>query len=212
MLQRLRAPAEVAGVHVLVGIGRRDTVFRERALALPAQGVEAARRVRERKGGKRRRGLFRRGVFRPPEAGEAEIDVPVNDEKSGRLQSRRGFRRFQGAELRGIDADAARDDDLFRFKQLVARTMSAEATTLLVDAYYGRELLPEIAAPCLPMLAYEADVYRISNDDRITVLPDNLKVSDYSGLGVGVLKFFLYYGPNDPAAINDRKQALVVHI
>lgn len=116
------------------------------------------------------------------------------------------------AALRTARGDAARDDDLFRFKQLVARTMSAEATTLLVDAYYGRELLPEIAAPCLPMLAYEADVYRISNDDRITVLPDNLKVSDYSGLGVGVLKFFLYYSPNDPAAINDRKQALVRQI
>lgn len=44
--------------------------------------------------------------------------------------------------LREARGAAARDDDLFRFKQLVARTMSAEATTLLVDAQYGRALLP----------------------------------------------------------------------
>ena len=86
-----------------------------------------------------------------------------------------------GAALRKARGDSARDDDLFRFKQLVARTMSAEATTLLVDANLGRELLPEIAAPCLPMLAYEADVYRIADDDRMTVLPDNLMVADYRG-------------------------------
>lgn len=117
-----------------------------------------------------------------------------------------------GAALREARGDAARDDDLFRFKQLVARTMSTEATTLLVDAHYGRELLPAIAPTCVPMLAYEADVYKISNDDRITVLPDNLKVSDYPGLGVDVLKFFLYYGPNDDAAINERKHDLVRQI
>ena len=117
-----------------------------------------------------------------------------------------------GAALRRERGDAAHEDDLFLFKQLVVRTMSREATTVLVDAHYGRELLSEIQSPCLPMLAYEADVYRISDDDRITVLPDNLKVSDYPGLNVGVLKFFLYYAPNDDDAINDRKHDLVRRI
>ncbi|MSU91223.1 tagatose 1,6-diphosphate aldolase [Rhodobacteraceae bacterium 2CG4] len=117
-----------------------------------------------------------------------------------------------GAALRAARGAAAQDDDLFRFKQLVARTMSAEATTVLVDAQYGRDLLPAIAAGCVPMLAYEADVYKISNQDRITVLPDDLKIADYPGLGVGMLKFFLYYGPDDDAAINERKHALVRRI
>ena len=117
-----------------------------------------------------------------------------------------------GEALRVARGADAHGDDLFRFKKLVAETMSREATTLLVDAHYGRELLPAIKAPCLPMLAYEADVYRISNNDRITVLPDNLKVPDYPGLGVNVLKFFLYYGPDDDVAINDRKHDLVRQI
>ena len=84
-------------------------------------------------------------------------------------------------EARGADARA---DDLFRFKHLVAETLSARATTLLVDAEYGRDLLPAIRPPCVPMLGYEADVYRISDDDRITHLPENLSVADYPGLGV----------------------------
>lgn len=111
--------------------------------------------------------------------------------------------------LRAARGKAMRDDDLFTFKRIVADTMSRHATTLLVDAEFGRDLLPSIHAPCLAMMAYEADVYRIANDDRITVLPDNLKISDYSGLGVGVLKFFLYYGPDDAPDINARKQDLV---
>ena len=109
-------------------------------------------------------------------------------------------------EARGADA---RDDDLYLFKRIVAEVLSEDATTLLVDAQYGRDLLPFIKSSCVPMLAFEADVYRIANDDRITVLPDNLRISDYPGLGVGVLKFFLYYGPDDSAEINDRKHELV---
>lgn len=116
------------------------------------------------------------------------------------------------ALLREARGSRAQDDDLLHFKRIVASVMSADATTLLVDANFGRDLLPAIQPPCLPMLAYEADVYRIANDDRITVLPDNLKVSDYPGLGVGVLKFFLYYGPDDPAEVNARKHALVRQI
>ncbi|WP_127599291.1 tagatose 1,6-diphosphate aldolase [Nitratireductor alexandrii] len=114
--------------------------------------------------------------------------------------------------LREARGPAAAPDDLFRFKRLVVEALSGQATTLLVDAVHGRELLPYFAPGCEKMLAFEADVYRISNEDRITVLPDNLSVSDYPGLGVRVLKFFLYFGPRDPAEINERKFALVADI
>lgn len=117
-----------------------------------------------------------------------------------------------GAALRASRGTAALDDDLFAFKRIVAESLSPYATTLLVDSKYGRELLGSIHESCEPMLAYEADVYRISEDDRITVLPDDLNVSDYPALGVRVLKFFLYYGPNDGPELNERKQALVRRI
>ncbi|MBI1173103.1 tagatose 1,6-diphosphate aldolase [bacterium] len=117
-----------------------------------------------------------------------------------------------GALLRAARGAAADAQDLFTFKRIVAATLSRRATTLLVDSHFGRALLPAIQPPCRPMLAYEADVYRITNEDRITVLPENLMVSDYPALGVETLKFFLYYAPNDPAEVNGRKQDLVRQI
>jgi tagatose 1,6-diphosphate aldolase len=110
---------------------------------------------------------------------------------------------------RGADAE---DDDLFRFKQAVLTTLGPGATTVLVDAALGRRLLPLFPAGCAPMMAYEADVYHISDSDRITVLPHDLKVDDYQGLGVGLLKFFLWYAPDDDPALNARKCALVEQV
>ncbi|MEP2892752.1 tagatose 1,6-diphosphate aldolase [Tateyamaria sp.] len=116
------------------------------------------------------------------------------------------------AALREGRGAQARDDDLFTFKRIVVETLSPYASTMLVDAALGRELLPSYDATCTKMLAYEADVYHIVDEDRITKLPDNLKVSDYPGLNVPILKFFLYYGPNDPAELNQRKADLVSKI
>ncbi|MEP1587074.1 MAG: tagatose 1,6-diphosphate aldolase [Tateyamaria sp.] len=116
------------------------------------------------------------------------------------------------AALREGRGAQARDDDLFTFKRIVVETLSPYASTMLVDAALGRELLPSYDATCTKMLAYEADVYHIVDEDRITKLPDNLKVSDYPGLDVPILKFFLYYGPNDPAELNQRKADLVSKI
>lgn len=112
-------------------------------------------------------------------------------------------------EGRGADA---RPDDLLTFKRIVVETLSPDATTVLVDAALGRDLLASYDPACIKMLAYEADVYHITDDDRITKLPENLSVADYPGLGVPVLKFFLYYGPNDPAELNQRKADLVARI
>jgi len=117
-----------------------------------------------------------------------------------------------GAALRDGRGEQARDDDLLTFKRIVVETLSPTASTVLVDAALGRDLLPAYDPSCVRMLAYEADVYHITDEDRITKLPDNLSVSDYPGLGVQVLKFFLYYGPNDPAELNQRKADLVAQI
>ncbi|WP_136658371.1 tagatose 1,6-diphosphate aldolase [Nitratireductor sp. XY-223] len=110
------------------------------------------------------------------------------------------------AEARGPDA---RDTDLFDFKKAVVECLSPEASVLLVDAEYGRRLLPHYDPACEKLLAYEADVYRIVTSERITVLPDNLSVADYAELGVRRLKFFLYYAPRGSAETNEKKHALV---
>ncbi len=116
------------------------------------------------------------------------------------------------AALREGRGASAMETDLFDFKRIVVETLSPDATTLLVDATLGRDLLGFYDPSCTRMMAYEADVYHISDVDRMTRLPDNLSVSDFPALGVGVLKFFLYYGPNDAEDLNRRKMDLVASI
>ena len=62
------------------------------------------------------------------------------------------------------------------------------------------------------MMAYEADVYHISDSDRITKLPDNISIPDFSKLGYKVLKFFMYYAPNDSSEINRKKEDIIKKI
>jgi len=110
------------------------------------------------------------------------------------------------AEARGARTEP---DDLRRFKRAVLTTLGPEASTVLLDAEHGPALLADYPAGCAPMLAYEADVYRISNAERITVLPDHLAVADFPAMGVRQLKFFMYYAPDDDPALNARKEAIV---
>ena len=116
------------------------------------------------------------------------------------------------AAIRTARGAMAQEDDLYTFKRAVVRALSPMATTLLVDATLGPRLLADYAQTCAPMMAFEADVYRIDNADRITVLPDDLTVADYPHLGVRQLKLFLWYAPDDDPALNARKLALVERV
>lgn len=116
------------------------------------------------------------------------------------------------AAIRAARDDDGRPDDLLRFKRAVLTTLGSTATTVLVDAECGPDLIADYPAGCAPMMAYEADVYHISSADRITVLPAHLKVADFPRLGVRQLKFFMYYAPDDDPALNARKQALVAQV
>jgi len=116
------------------------------------------------------------------------------------------------ATLRTARADKATSSDLAVFKRCVLEVLGAGASTALLDAQLGPDLLAYYPKTCAPMLAFEADVYHISDEDRITVLPEHLKTSDYAALGVQQLKFFIYYAPDDDPSLNARKQDLVADI
>ena len=111
--------------------------------------------------------------------------------------------------LRGPRAQA---DDLLNFKRAVLEELGAGASTVLVDAACGPDLLDSYPEGCARMVAFEADVYHISDADRITELPKNFTVADYPGMGINLLKFFMYYAPDDDQALNARKQDLVADI
>ena len=104
------------------------------------------------------------------------------------------------------------ENDLETFKKLIITSLGQYATTILIDSEFGPHLISEYPKQCSPMMAFEADVYHISDEDRITKLPDNIKVSDFSRLGYKVLKFFMYYAPNDNIEINEQKQKIIENI
>ena len=89
---------------------------------------------------------------------------------------------------------------------MIITSLGQYATTILIDSEFGPHLISKYPKQCSPMMAFEADVYHISDEDRITKLPDNIKISDFSRLGYKVLKFFMYYAPNDNIEINEQKQ------
>ena len=104
------------------------------------------------------------------------------------------------------------ENDLETFKKLIITSLGQYATTILIDSEFGPHLISKYPKQCSPMMAFEADVYHISDEDRITKLPDNIKVSDFSRLGYKVLKFFMYYAPNDNIEINEHKQKIIENI
>ncbi len=110
---------------------------------------------------------------------------------------------------RGAEAS---DGDLLTFKRAVLEVLGPDASTVLVDATCGPDLLPNYPENCARMVAFEADVYHISGADRITVLPDNITVEDYPSMEINLLKFFMYYAPDDDPALNARKHDVVVDI
>lgn len=116
------------------------------------------------------------------------------------------------ASIRETRGSQSQPDDLLTFKRNVLTALGPQATTVLLDATSGPDLLKDYPNGCEPMLAYEADVYHISGEDRITVLPDTLAVSDYPGLGVRQLKFFMYYAPDDQAELNARKLDIIARL
>ncbi len=112
-------------------------------------------------------------------------------------------------EARGANA---RDDDLKTFKRCVLTTLGPLASTVLIDAEFGPDLLADYPDGCAAMMAYEADVYHITDADRMTVLPTHIEIGDYPGMGVNLLKFFMFYAPDDPPELNARKEQRVADI
>ena len=114
--------------------------------------------------------------------------------------------------LKDARKDFYQENDLETFKKLIITSLGQYATTILIDSEFGPHLISKYPKQCSPMMAFEADVYHISDEDRITKLPDNIKVSDFSRLGYKVLKFFMYYAPNDNIEINEQKQKIIENI
>ena len=88
--------------------------------------------------------------------------------------------------LKQARSSNAKEDDLITFKRSVISILGQSASTVLIDSTFGPDLIKDFPTNCFPMMAYEADVYHISDKDRITKFPKNINISDFSKMGYKV--------------------------
>ena len=97
------------------------------------------------------------------------------------------------------------------FKQLVARTLTKEASSILLDLEYGLEAAKQINGKGL-LLAYEHAGYSPDKPERLPSLSEGWSALRLKEAGANAIKILVYYTPFEKAWVNDRKKAWVERI
>lgn len=97
------------------------------------------------------------------------------------------------------------------FKQLVARTLTKEASSILLDLEYGLEAAKQINGKGL-LLAYEHAGYSPDKPERLPSLSEGWSALRLKEAGANAIKILVYYTPFEKAWVNDRKRAWVERI
>lgn len=97
------------------------------------------------------------------------------------------------------------------FKKLVARTLTKEASSILLDLEYGLDATHQINGKGL-LLAYEHAGYSPDKPERLPSLTDGWSVRRLKEAGANAIKILIYYTPFEKEWINDTKKAWVERI
>ena len=97
------------------------------------------------------------------------------------------------------------------FKQLVARTLTKDASSILLDLEYGLEAGKQINGKGL-LLAYEHAGYSPDKPERLPSLSEGWSALRLKEAGANAIKILVYYTPFEKAWVNDRKKAWVERI
>jgi tagatose 1,6-diphosphate aldolase len=98
-----------------------------------------------------------------------------------------------------------------KFKQLVAKTLTRHASSILLDIEYGLEATKEINGKGL-LLAYEHAGYSPDRPERLPSLTEGWSALRIKEAGADAIKILIYYTPFEKAWVNDRKKAWVERI
>ncbi len=112
-------------------------------------------------------------------------------------------------KARGNDANAA---DLREFKLVVAEELSPFASAILLDPEFGLDAVEHRAKKAGILLAYEKTGYDASVKGRLPDLLPEWSVKRLVAAGANVIKFLLYYDPDDDPKINNTKQAFLERV
>jgi tagatose 1,6-diphosphate aldolase len=121
----------------------------------------------------------------------------------------RGSLKRAIAKAKGAEAS---DAELTEFKVLGTRLLTPYASAILMDPEYGLPAVKAKAPNAGVLLAYEKTGYDASVPGRLPDLLDTWSVPRLIAAGADAIKILLYYNPDDPAAINDRKHAFIERV
>ena len=97
------------------------------------------------------------------------------------------------------------------FKKLVAKTLTREASSILLDLEYGMEATKEINGKGL-LMAYEHAGYSPDKPERLPSLTEGWSVLRLKEAGANAIKILVYYTPFEKDWVNDRKKAWLERI
>ena len=123
-------------------------------------------------------------------------------DQRGSLQ--KSLAKEKGAEV----TDAMMEE----FKTLVSEVLTPHATAILLDPEWGLPASKRRAKNAGLLLAYEKTGYDKTGPGRLPDLLDHWSARRLKEAGADCVKILLYYTPDDPKDVNDKKHAWVERI
>lgn len=107
---------------------------------------------------------------------------------------------------------AVGDRDMEEFKTLVAEVLTPHASAILLDPEWGIPASRRRAKNAGLLMAYEKTGYDKTGPGRLPDLLDDWSVRRIKEVGADCIKILLYYTPDDPKDVNNKKHAWVERI
>jgi tagatose 1,6-diphosphate aldolase len=136
----------------------------------------------------------------------------VSDERgviAAAAMDQRGSLQKALAKEKGGDIS---DRDMEEFKTLVTEVLTQHASAILLDPEWGLPASRRRAKGAGLPLAYEKTGYDKTGPGRLPDLLDEWSVRRIKEAGADCIKILLYYTPDDPKSVNDKKHAWVERI
>src|SRR3989337_2807147 len=121
----------------------------------------------------------------------------------------RGSLKKALAKERGADVG---DREMEEFRILVTEVLTQHASAILLDPEWGIPASKRRAKNAGLLMAYEKTGYDAATPGRLPDLLDDWSVRRIKEAGADCIKILLYYTPDDPASVNERKHAWVERI
>ena len=104
------------------------------------------------------------------------------------------------------------DRDMEEFKTLVTEVLTPHASAILLDPEWGLPASKRRASNAGLLMAYEKTGYDKTGPGRLPDLLDEWSVRRLKEAGADCIKILLYYTPEDPKDVNNKKHAWVERI